>query len=134
MFRLCEEDGKAGLVKVETKVTESVYLEQSTVTRTVHGCYPIGRCDCPDQNFKGVRFETAVIVGANALISVGIAAIPRRVYCAGEHIVVRYMLSTASGVQGIVWICKQESKPGVIIAHAMHGVVKYCDTRLEDSI
>lgn len=60
----------------------------------------------------------------------GIVAVPIDAYSMGEHIAVRYRVS---GREAMVWICTMQT-PGVILAHAMHGTVKYCDTRLEKDI
>ena len=128
-FSLRQQDGRDSLVITETDGVESVYVEQPAM-RTIHGCYPIGHCDCPSKNFDGVHFETATIVGARALIDVGIVAIPVAAYCVGEHVAVKY---TVSGKGAMVWICNNQT-PGVILAHCMHGVAKYCDPRLENDI
>lgn len=134
-FSLRYVDDQESLVIEETKVVksikvvESMYVEQP-VMRARHGCYPIGRCNCPNKNFDGWKFKTATIVGAEALIAVGIVAVPIDAYCVGEHIAVRYSVSSKVGM---IWICTKQ-KPGVILAHAMHGIVKYCDTRLEKDI
>ncbi|KAI4797414.1 hypothetical protein KUCAC02_025143 [Chaenocephalus aceratus] len=70
---ISHQDGQESLVVEERNV--SVYVEQPAM-RTVHGCYPIGLCDCPSGNFQGIRSETSIATGTEALISVGILAIP----------------------------------------------------------
>lgn len=60
----------------------------------------------------------------------GILALPIDTYCVGEHIAVRYKVASE---EAMVWICTVQN-PGVILAHAMDGIVKYCDTRLERDI
>lgn len=113
----------------ETRVTESIYAKQSAMP-AMHGCFPIGLCNCTDESFTGWSFKTCNISGARALINVGIVAIPMDTFTVGDHVAVRY---TVSGRNATVWICSNQ-KPGVILAHAMHNIVKYCDKRIERDI
>lgn len=124
-----EDKGETKLMVKRTLEETKVYTEHEAAANRGRR-FPIGRCSCPQRYFDGKSYETSQIIGATALISVGMMAEPVRVYCLAEHIAVEY---TFSGKPAIVWICNNQT-PGVILAYATAEEALCCDPRLKPDV
>lgn len=138
---LGKTDGRRTLI-VRTPSEETTYAERRGVGgRTDDGRYPLGCCDCPDEDFAGLYSDDDILSGANALIAAGLPALPVRVQRFGKtHFAVEYAVAMDRHGDpdmrrlGTMWLCMDSSGKATILANGMLGVIRCCRRILLEGI